>query len=102
MDLLHSCEITCNIWILQTKNKKAYLDAAKFKTKNKIESLPKYNLHSNSKMCPRCVVSQSVIYVFVQENHKISWKKKKKLNISLFNHTYIFLHMAITLFNNSY
>ena len=32
MGLLHSCEITCNIWVLETKNERAYLDAVKFKT----------------------------------------------------------------------
>ena len=31
-DLLHSCKIACNIWVLETKNERAYFDGVKFKT----------------------------------------------------------------------
>ena len=48
MDLLHSCEITWNNWTLETKNRKAYLDLVKFKTKKKIEFVKTFNLHPNS------------------------------------------------------
>ena len=47
MDLLHSCEITWNIGILETKNRKAHLDAVKFKIEKKIELGKTFNLHPN-------------------------------------------------------
>ena len=53
--------------------------------------------------CAQDVWSLNQLYMYLfKKITKFLEKKKKKLNISLFNHTYIFLHMAITLFNNSY
>ena len=90
MDLLHSCEITCNIWILQTKNKKAYLDAAKFKT-NEDCTWEDFQSSLQFQNVPKmCGLSINSICICSRKSQNFLKKKKKKLNISLFNHTYIF------------
>ena len=58
---------------------------SEIQNKMKIELWKTFNLHSNSTMCPRCVVSQSVLYVIFQENNQVSpWRT---LILSPFNHT---------------
>ena len=60
MDLLHSWLITCIMWFSEFENKIAYLSAVKFKNK-RLEVLGNiFNLHSNSTLRLRSVVSQSV------------------------------------------
>ena len=60
MDLFHSWLITCIMWFSEFENKIAYLGVVKFKNKI-LEVLGNtFNLHSNSTLRPRSVVSQSV------------------------------------------
>ena len=56
MDLFHSWLITCTIWFSKFENKIVYLGAVKFKTRLRNT----FNLHSNSTLRPRSVVSQSI------------------------------------------
>ena len=98
MDLFHWCERTWNFWILETKNKKVYIDAVKFKTKKKIEHGRTFNLHRNSIYAKdawslhqfwtlflflrACVFSKSFFFFFYLNIQITTW--------------------AVILFNNSY
>ena len=70
-NLLHSCEIACNIWVWIRRMRKHTLTQWNSK-QTKIDLEMPFNLHSNSTVCPRYVVSQSVLYVIFQENNQVS------------------------------
>ena len=82
--LLHLCEIACNVWVLETKNKEAYLDATKFKTKLNLTSIQQFVQDVWS-------LNQFYMYLFIRIT-KCLFYGKTLIYFSLFNHTHIFAH----------
>ena len=74
------------------KEKKAYINAVKLKTRFE----KTFNLHSNFTLCLKCVVSQSVLnYVDFSYGKVYTKDVIEKIVFSSFNYTYIIIGLAL-------